>query len=163
MSSASPGDEGRVNLGIAPKPNPRRTRFHVAWRKAGGSGASLLSYLLLLEVQELHGAHLAVGLAARGSFAPAAPSAAAACAAPAAIGLVAEAADPVLAGGSGPYRLRGRFNHHDLLAGPEGEEERAEAEKKTKESEIPGWHPHLRLPRAPSSPRTGSDPREVWR
>lgn len=72
-------------------------------------------------MQELHGAHLAVGLPARGSFSPCTRCSAAGAAA---IGLVAEAADPVLAGRSGPYRLRGRFNHHDLLAGPE-EEKRA--------------------------------------
>ena len=109
---------------VPPPKNPQRTQSRVALRRVE---AGRPSYLLLLEVQELHGAHLAVGLPARSSFAPAAPSAAA-CATPAAIGLVAEAADPVLAGGSGPYRLRGRFNHHDLLAGPE-EEERTEAEE----------------------------------
>lgn len=115
----------------APKPKPWKDplpRCLVRGRWEQDTGRP--SYLLLLEVQELHGAHLAVGLPAGGSFAPPGPSAA-----PAAIGLVAEAADPVLAGRSGAYRLRGRFNHHDLLAGPG--EERAELA-------IPAWRPHLR-------------------
>lgn len=88
------------------------------------------SYLLLLEVQELHWAQLPVAVPA-GSPLPA-PAAA-----PAPIGLVAEAADPVLAGGSGADRLRGGFHHHDVLEGPE---ERGEGEKTARP---PHQHPHL--------------------
>lgn len=102
-----------------------------SWRHHSTPGHP--SYLLLLEVQELHRAHLSVGLPAGGSFSPPA--------APAAIGLVGEAADPVLAGGSGAYRLRGGFNHHDLLAGPEERGGRkVEAEKRGR---APRRHPHF--------------------
>lgn len=70
------------------------------------------SYLLLLEVQELHWAQLPIAVPAGSPF-----PAPAAAAAP--VGLIAEAADPVLAGWSGADRLRGGFHHHDVLEGPE--------------------------------------------
>lgn len=104
-----------------------------SWRHHSAPGRP--SYLLLLEVQELHRAHLSVGFPAGGSFSP--PTA------PAAIGLVGEAADPVLAGGSGAYRLRGGFNHHDLLAGPEERGGRkVEAEKRNRATPR-CWHPNF--------------------
>lgn len=110
-----------------------------SWRHHSAPGRP--SYLLLLEVQELHRAHLSVGLPAGSSFSPPA--------APAAIGLVGEAADPILAGGSGAYRLRGGFNHHDLLAGPEERGGRkVEAEKRDRAAP-PCWHPDC-CPRARS-------------
>lgn len=92
------------------------------WKGAGQKQTGLLPYLLLLEVQELHGAHLSVGLGSSSSVSAAAPGASPAAAAT--IGLVAEAAHPVLRRRRRADRLRGRFNHHDSLAGPEerGEE-----------------------------------------
>lgn len=78
------------------------------------------SYLLLLKVQQLRGAHLTIAVCTCGHV-----PARATCSCPcgpttAAISLPREAAHTILTGWSRPDCLRGRFHHHVALVVPGG-------------------------------------------